>query len=336
MSAESVPDPQALLSELEGAFSQFDESRIRLHNALAGAAQGLQLLGDRVARLEADLETAKNHLAHTRTEGGAERDQQAMKIAALEGEIAALKQAHQSSSTEAAERSSAAITYNQKIGELEGTVAALTEHVTKLALERDAHGQHAATVEAELLATRQALEAEIAAIGHDHDRAVSESDDRASAVQSNASAKIAELELTVASVTEHASQLVEERDAQAKRAAVVEDELASVREALARRPGLDYVAAVEKQKSRAEEELAQARVDLDRVKRELTGVRERLTKSTSSTRILLPTPLPQTPPVQPEAKAFAQSSVKSGEKPPGALNVDELLLRAKAVKNPSA
>ncbi|MEZ0230962.1 MAG: hypothetical protein ACAI25_20250 [Planctomycetota bacterium] len=223
MTAESLPDPKALLTELEGAFSQFDEARMRLHHACIGAAQGLSALGARIERLEADLETAKNHLLHQRTEGSATHGEQSMRIAVLEGEIAALKTAHDASSSESANLGAEAAGYHSRIGELEGTVSALNEHLAQVSAERDVHGQHAAAVEGELVSLR--------------------------------------------------------------------DEVTRLRE-------------------------------------ELERASSRLKKTSSSTKI----PVAAPPPPVPAAKAFAEVASRPAEKPPGSLDVDALLQRAKSVK----
>lgn len=253
--SEGTTDPQALLAELEGAFGTYDQARVRLHEACSAAARGLVAMGERLAKAEAELDAARKGHMQSGAEIARERDDAVMKVAVLEGEVAALKQAHDKVTTESAESSAANKSYNVKIGELEGTVAALTEHVTKLSQERDAHGQHAAAAEAALL------------------------------------------------------------DARAE---------------IAKRPGIDYLAALEKEKLRLDEELALARVEQEKLKRELEEARAaRAKKTSSSTRL----PAAAPPPV-PEAKGFAEVAPRPAEKPPGALNVDELLQRARAVKKP--
>src|SRR5947208_670071 len=121
MSAEALPDPQQLLSELEAAYNQVEEANKRLHAACSGAAKGLAALGDRNVRAEADLETAKNHLAQTSTEIAAERDEALMKAAILEAEVTALRAEHEKATTASVELGADAKAYNLKVGELEGT-----------------------------------------------------------------------------------------------------------------------------------------------------------------------------------------------------------------------
>jgi hypothetical protein len=248
---ETGPEPRALLAELEAAFAAFEEARVRLHGACAAAAKGLLAMGERVERAEREL-------SRTQGEVVKERDAALLHVAALEGEVAALREAHDKASTESVETSARALDASKRLGELEGTVAALTEAIAKATLERDAHGQHAVALETALVETRSEL---------------------------------------------------------------------------AKRPGLDYLTVLEGEKAHLAEELGRMRVELERVKLEIAEMRTKKI-TTSSARIRAAAP----PPPVPEAKAFQDAPAKAAEKPkpPGALDVDALLKRAKSVKKPGA
>ncbi|HZU98204.1 MAG TPA: hypothetical protein VFF73_15980 [Planctomycetota bacterium] len=280
-----------LVASLEAAYAHFQEAYLQLHGACSGVAEGLVEAENGRIQATQESEEVKGQIAQARVELQMAQEESQKRITELEAEVAALRDAHQEAIGANAALDAVGAEQNQRIGEMEGTIAALQNQINDVTLERDAHGQHAAAVEMELV---------------------------------------------------------------------------QLRDEIGKRPGLDYLGAIEQEKNRLFEELSQVRVENELLRSALAQAREETDKlskamvdaktdnerlrreaenakaaaravnskmTSSSTKLQAIT---AAPPPAPEAKAFGAQATKPAQKPPGALDLDELMNRAKTVKDNGA